>query len=140
MTQIALQHPQAIFHPEAVCPRGWHAVSAVHARKSPTKSVMQRGLPMKTLDPKRLAQAGAVSSITGRRRVGLRAVVLLLLGGLVLLGAVVLIALSGAGLRGAHAQTIGEPVCYISAPTLPQTNHLNCIQPRVFIPIAMNAH
>lgn len=32
MTQIALQHPQAIFHPEAVCPRGWHAVSAVHAR------------------------------------------------------------------------------------------------------------
>lgn len=42
-----------------------------------------------------------------------------------------------------HGQTnIVEPVCYVSAPpalpTLPQSNHLNCIQPRVFIPIVMN--
>lgn len=109
---------------------------------SHTKPVRRGNSQMLTLDPQRLARAGSVhrASFTGRRRVGLRAVVLLLLGGLVLLGAVVLIALSGAGLRGAHAQTIGEPVCYISAPTLPQTNHLSCIQPRVFIPIVMNAH
>lgn len=109
---------------------------------SHTKPVRRGELPMLTLDPRRLARAGSVQrvSFTVRRRVGLRAVVLLLLGGLVLLGAIVLIALGGAGLRNAHAQTIGEPVCYISAPTLPQTNQLNCLQPRVFMPIVMNTH
>lgn len=109
---------------------------------SHTKPVQRGNSQMLTLDPQRLARAGSVSraSFTVRRRVGLRAVVILLLCSLVLLSAIVLIALSGAGLRDAHAQTIGEPVCYISAPTLPQSNPLNCLQPRAFMPIVMNAH
>ena len=104
-----------------------------------TKRVQRSELPMLTLDPQRLARAGSVQrvSFTDRRRVGLRVVVMLLVG-LALLGAVVMIALSGAGLRDAHAQTIGEPVCYISAPTLPQTQPVTCLQPRAFIPIVMN--
>lgn len=102
---------------------------------------VHRGAPMLTLDPQRLARAGSVQrvSFTGRRRVGLRAVVFLLLGGLVLLGAVVVIALSGAGLRVSIAQSIGEPVCYISAPVLPAQDVLNCIQPRAFAPIMARA-
>lgn len=108
---------------------------------SHTKPVHRGNSQMLTLDPHLLARGGSVQrvSFTGRRRVGLRAAVLLLLGGLVLLGAVVLIALSGAGLRDANAQTTGEPVCHISAPTLPTNRNLDCIQPRAFIPIVMNA-
>lgn len=108
---------------------------------SNTKPVQRGNMTMLTLDPQRLGRAGSVQrvSFTGRRRACPRAAVLLLLGGLVLLGAIVLIALGGAGLRNAHAQTIGEPVCYISAPTLPQSNPINCLQPRAFMPVVMNA-
>ena len=78
---------------------------AGHAGKSPTKSVMQRGLPMKTLDPKRLAQAGAVSSITGRRRVvGLRVVVISLL-----VLALLAVALAAASRAHAQSQVISAP-------------------------------
>lgn len=113
---------------------------------SNTKPVQRGNMTMLTLDPQRLGRAGSVQRVsftgrlTNRRRATQRAAVLLLLGGLVLLGAIVLIALSGAGLRDAHAQTIGEPVCYVSAPTLPQSNPLNCLQPRAFMPAVMNAH
>lgn len=70
-----------------------------------TKSVMQRGLPMKTLDPKRLAQAGAVSSITGRRRVvGLRVVVISLL-----VLALLAVALAAASRAHAQSQVISAP-------------------------------
>lgn len=76
------------------------------AGKRPTTANMKRGEPI-ALDAQRLARAGSVQSITGRQRVnGLRAVVItLLLVSLVSLGAVVLIALSGAGSHKAHAQT-----------------------------------
>lgn len=41
----------------------------------------------------------------------------------------------------AHGQTnIGEPWCEISAPALPQSNPINCIQPRVYLPIVEKAH
>lgn len=73
-----------------------------------TKSVMQRGLPMKTLDPKRLAQAGAVSSITGRRRVvGLRVVVISLL--VLALLALLAVALAAASRAHAQSQVISAP-------------------------------
>lgn len=67
-----------------------------------------------------------------------RAVVLMLI--VIVAGALALIASVAHG----QAQTdIGEPVCYVSAPTLPQSrsqsNPINCLQPRVFAPIAARA-
>lgn len=108
---------------------------------SHTKPVHRGRSQMLTLDPHLLARGGSVHrvSFTVRRRVGLRAVVLLLLGGLVLLGAVVMIALSGAGLRDANAQVGSVPACRISAPPLPQSQPVICLQPRAFIPIVTNA-
>ena len=92
-----------------------------------------------TLDPQRLARAGNVQrvSFTGRRRATQRAAALLLVG-LALLSAITTTALSGARSHAAHAQTIGEPVCFIGAPTLPQSQPVVCLQPRAFIPIVMN--
>lgn len=40
----------------------------------------------------------------------------------------------------AHGQAIVDPVCYISAPpVLPQSNPINCLQPRAFMPVVMSA-
>jgi hypothetical protein len=106
-----------------------------HAGKAPiTKSVNRAGLPMLTLDPKRLARAGSIST-TGRRRVYTgRVVVTFLLAGLVLLGAIFVIALSGAGLKKAHGQGIVSPApwCMVSSPVAPA---MECIQPRAHLPI-----
>lgn len=87
---------------------------------------------MRTIDARRLANACSVSSIPVRRR-ALSKRKAFLLSPLVVMAIIALIAASeGKG----HAQTIVVPVCYISAPTLPQSNPINCIQPRVYVPIA----
>lgn len=56
-----------------------------------------------------------------------RAVILLLI--VIVAGALALVA------SVAHGQA---PTCYVSAPALPQSD-INCLQPRVFIPIVMSA-
>lgn len=60
-----------------------------------------------------------------------RAVVLAL--AIVVAGALALV------LRGAaHGQTVVQPVCYISAPVLPRSQPMICLQPRVFVPLVTN--
>ena len=62
-----------------------------------------------------------------------RAVVLMLI--VIVAGALALVA------SAAHGQTnAGEPVCFISAPTLPQSQPVVCVQPRAFMPVVMGAH
>ena len=89
--------------------------------------------PTPALDVQRLRNASPLQTLhvrpAGRRALSKRAALLFLL---CVLAVVALIAASEKG----HAQTIVEPVCYISAPTLPQSNPINCIQPRVYVPIA----
>lgn len=61
-----------------------------------TKPVMHNGLPMRTLDPQRLARAGAVSKPVRRRGLSNRTVLLSFLGLLVVI-ALLAIATSGGG-------------------------------------------
>jgi hypothetical protein len=108
-----------------------------HAGNPPTKAVIRGETSMLTLDPARLAKAGSVYTAprgwhtvkpVSRRPLSKAAVILFLLGVLVVV--VVLIAITSE--RRAHAQIIGEPVCYISAPALPA---MSCIEPRAYLPI-----
>jgi hypothetical protein len=107
-----------------------------HAGTPPTKAVMRGDIPMRTLDPKRLARAGAVSKPVRRRPLSKAAVMFLLsLFAVLVLVAALVISTSGE----ARAQTnIDEPWCQVSAPQLPADTaqtQLNCIKPRVFIPL-----
>jgi hypothetical protein len=78
--------------------------------------------------------------IRTRQEIVRRVVIVMLV---VIVAGAILLALRGA----AQAQTnIGEPWCQISAPSLPTLRghlpahvELNCIQPRVFVPLAMKA-
>jgi hypothetical protein len=107
-----------------------------HAGNAPTFQVIQQADGR--LNTRRLKAASPLQTAVRPRRRGLstRAGILLL---------VVLLALMAfvAGRASAHAQVeIGEPWCQVSAPQLPASSpasaDLNCIRPRVFIPLVVS--
>lgn len=92
--------------------------------------------PAPALDVQRLRNASPLQTLhvrpAGRRALSKRTVILFLL---CVLAVIALITASEKG----HAQTIVEPVCYISAPVLPAQDVLNCLQSRVFVPLVAKA-
>lgn len=92
-----------------------------------TKPAKREPPQVRTIDPKRLANAGALQSIPVRRRaLSKRAVIALSL--LVVLMVAALVTISGK----VHGQ---EPTCYVSSPVLPAQDVINCLQARVYVPI-----
>lgn len=81
----------------------------------------------RTIDPKRLANAGAIQSIPVRRRALVKRAAFMVFLLLIALAVVVTIIASA---EETHAQS---PVCYVSSPVLPAQNI--CLQARVYVPI-----